>query len=211
VLQSDGYGAYASFVNKNPQVIRVACLAHIRRKFAEAIQEDPTAVNFVLRLIGKLYHWEHQWDELRRNGLEQRSALRMSHFGLPLNLLRKVAELLLKRARPSSYLGTACQYLIGQWKELVCHCHLGMTRIDNNLIENAIRPSAVGKKNFLFIGAPEAGKKTAVIYSIVVSCQRHGIDPFAYMKDMLEKLPRMTNQDDLTDLLPNKWKPRLQG
>jgi len=211
VLQSDGYGAYASFVEKHPKVVRVACLAHIRRKFTEAIHEDPVAVNFVLRLIGKLYHWESQWDEKQFNGVEQRSALRVSHFGLSLSLLRRVVQTLAKRVRPTSNLGKACQYMMGQWNELLSHCHLGMTRIDNNLIENAIRPSAIGKKNFLFIGSPEAGKKTAVIYSIVVSCQRHGIDPFAYMKDLLERLPTMTNKDDLTVLLPNKWKPQNQS
>lgn len=211
VLQSDGYGAYKSFVENHPNVIRVACLAHIRRKFTEAIHEDPVAVSFVLRLIGKLYHWESQWDEKELKGAEQRSALRLSHFGLSLRLLSRVVQALAKRVRPTSNLGKACQYMMGQWKELLNHCHLGMTRIDNNLIENAIRPSAIGKKNFLFIGAPEAGKKTAVIYSIVVSCQRHGIDPFAYMKDLLERLPRMTNQDDLTALLPNKWKALVQS
>ena len=82
----------------------------------------------------------------------------------------------------------------------------GESEIDNNLIENAIRPSAVGKKNFLFIGSPEAGQRSAIIYSIVVSCERHGIDPLAYMTDVLEKLPSMSNQDDLTPLLPSNWK-----
>lgn len=82
----------------------------------------------------------------------------------------------------------------------------GESEIDNNLIENAIRPSAVGKKNFLFIGSPEAGQRSAVIYSIIVSCERHGIDPLAYMTDVLEKLPSMTNQDDYSPLLPSNWK-----
>lgn len=85
----------------------------------------------------------------------------------------------------------------------------GETRLDNNLIENAIRPSAVGKKNYLFIGSPEAGKRTAIIYSIIVSCQRHGIDPLAYMTDLLPRIPAMTNQDDLDPLLPKNWKPDI--
>jgi transposase len=90
VLQSDGYGAFESFVENHPNVIRVACLAHIRRKFTEAINEDPVAVNFVLRLIGKLYHWESQWNEKQFKGAEQRTALRLSHLGLSLSLLRRV-------------------------------------------------------------------------------------------------------------------------
>ena len=93
----------------------------------------------------------------------------------------------------------------------MAHCDHGRSRLDNNLIENAIRPSAIGKKNWMFIGHPEAGDRSAIIYSIVVSCQRHGIDPFAYLKDVLTRLPRMTNQDKLDDLLPSSWKPLSQS
>jgi hypothetical protein len=74
-------------------------------------------------------------------------------------------------------------------------------------VKNAIRPSALGKKNWLFIGHPEAGQRSAIIYSIVGSCQRHGLDPFAYLKDVLSRLPAMTNQDDLAALTPARWKP----
>jgi len=93
-----------------------------------------------------------------------------------------------------------------QWSALKAQVENGLCEIDNNLIENAIRPSAVGKKNFLFIGAPGAGQRTAIIYSIIVSCQRYGIDPLAYMSDVLRRLPAMTNQDSLDDLLPSRWK-----
>lgn len=210
VLQSDGYGAYEDFANSHENVLRVACFAHVRRKFVEAIREDPKAVNLVLRLIGHLYRWERQWNEKKLNGFDQRIALRTSHFAHPLSLLKKVVLVISKRSRPKSNLGKACTYLLGQWSALVSHCLCGQTNIDNNLIENAIRPSAIGKKNFMFIGSPQAGKKTAIIYSIVVSCQRYGIDPLAYMKDLLERLPLMTNQDDLSALLPNKWKPASQ-
>jgi len=81
------------------------------------------------------------------------------------------------------------------------------SRIDNNLVENAIRPSAIGKKNWLFIGHPDAGQRSAILYSIVVSCQRHGKDPHAYLKDVLTRLPAMTNQDVLSALTPAHWSP----
>ncbi len=74
-----------------------------------------------------------------------------------------------------------------------------------NFIENAIRLSALGKKNFLFIGHPDAGQRSAIIYSIVVSCQRHGVNPFDYLQDVLSRLPRMTNQVDIGILTPSKW------
>jgi hypothetical protein len=90
---------------------------------------------------------------------------------------------------------------------LVAHCEHGCTQLDNNLMENAIRPSAIGKKNFLFIGHPDAGDRSAIIYSIIVSCQRRGIDPLAYMRDVLSRLPSMTNRDDLGALTPARWQP----
>jgi hypothetical protein len=74
-------------------------------------------------------------------------------------------------------------------------------------VKNAIRPSAIGKKNWLFIGHPDAGDRSAIIYSIVVSCQRHGKDPLAYLRDVLTRLPAMTNQDDLSALTPANWSP----
>ena len=76
-------------------------------------------------------------------------------------------------------------------------------------MENAIRGSALGKKNFLFIGHPAAGKRSAIIYSIIASCARRGIDPMAYIRDVLSRLPRMTTSDDLEALTPARWKPAL--
>jgi transposase len=78
-------------------------------------------------------------------------------------------------------------------------------------VENAIRPLAIGKKNWLFIGNPGAGQRSAILYSIVISCRRHGKDPLAYLRDVLTRLPRMTNQDDLTPLLPSQWSPPNQS
>ena len=80
----------------------------------------------------------------------------------------------------------------------------GRVEVDNNLIENSIRPTAVGKKNWLFIGAAEAGKKSAILYTIVESCRRQGIDPQAYLRDVLARLPRYTNQN-ISELTPENW------
>ena len=108
---------------------------------------------------------------------------------------------------PKSQLGQACAYLLKHWEVLVVVGQHGRSRLDNNLIENAIRPSALGKKNGLFIGHPEAGQRAAIIYSIVVSCQRDGIDPLVSVKDFLTRLPAMTHQADIAALAPAKWKP----
>jgi hypothetical protein len=95
--------------------------------------------------------------------------------------------------------------MLKYWEPLVAHIEYGETRIDNNLAENAIRPSAIGKKNWLLIGLPEAGQRSAIIYSIVVSCLRRGLDPLEYMRDVLTKLPRMTTKDDSDALTPALW------
>jgi hypothetical protein len=106
---------------------------------------------------------------------------------------------------PQSQCGKAITYLLNQWDTLVAHASHGYTRLDTNLIENSIRPSAVGKKNWLFIGHPDAGQRTAILYSLVISCRRHGKDPLAYLRDVLSRLPAMTNRDDLAPLLPANW------
>lgn len=206
LLQSDGYGAYPAYAQANPGVIRVGCWAHARRKFFDAQSEHPKAVRLILRLIGRLYAGERLWDE---GGLsaQARREQRQRHFARPLLWLHKLVVGLRQRVRPKSALGKACDYLLAQWVALTAHLDHGQTRLDNNLVENAIRPSAIGKKNWLFIGHPNAGQRSAIIYSIVVSCQRHGKDPLAYLRDVLSRLPTMSNQDDLTALTPASWTP----
>jgi transposase len=204
ILQSDGYGAYEAYAKAHPGVSWVACWAHARRRFFESQGEHPKAAELILRLIGQLYQKEREWDAANVS-VEQRRGLRQRDFTRRLFWLKKVVLGLRERVLPKSGLGKACDYLLGHWTPLSAHLEHGETRLDNNLVENAIRPSAIGKKNWLFIGHPDAGQRSAIIYSIVVSCQRHGKDPHAYMKDVLSRLPAMSNQDDLTPLLPVNW------
>jgi transposase len=205
ILQSDGYEAYPGFARANEGVVWVGCWAHARRKFFEAAAERPKTAQRVLRLIARLYQLEREWDEAQV-GVE-RAALRQAGFARPLYWLRRLALALQAKVLPRSGLGQACGYLLAHWTPLTAHLQHHQTRLDNNLVENAIRPSAIGKKNWLFIGHPDAGQRSAIIYSLVVSCQRHGKDPFAYLRDVLTRLPRMTNQDDLGPLTPARWTP----
>lgn len=206
LLQTDGYASYESFAAAQGDTVkRAGCWAHARRKFFEAAKEAPVAVNLVLRLIGHLYKYERQWKQ-RKVGPRLRAALRESHYGQTLTLLGKVARNLQARKRPSSRLGAACSYLLNQWPCLKAAIDNGHCELDNNLIENAVRPSALGKKNWLFIGSPDAGERTAVIYSVLISCRRFEVEPLAYLRDVLSRLPAMTNQDNLEDLLPDRWK-----
>jgi len=204
ILQSDGYEAYPGFAREREGVVWLGCWAHARRYFIEAMAERPKAVDLILRLIGRLYTLEREWDEAHVGAT--RAALRQEHFALPLRYLKRVAVGLRAKALPRSLLGKACSYLLEHWEPLTAHLHHSQSRIDNNLVENAIRPSAIGKKNWLFIGHPDAGQRSAILYSMIVSCERHGKDPLAYLRDVLARLPAMTNQDDLGALTPARWK-----
>lgn len=205
VLHSDGYEGYPAYVRAHPEVEWVGCWAHARRKFFEAAAERPKTAERVLRLIGRLYQLETEWDQAAVG--EQRAALRQEYFAAPLARLRRLVSALQQRVLPKSGLGQACAYLLGHWAPLTAHLRHSHTRLDTNSVENAIRPSKLGAKNWLFIGHPEVGDRAAVIYSLIVSIQRRGLDPHAYLKDVLMRLPAMTTKDDLAPLLPTHWRP----
>lgn len=207
LLQTDGYEAYPAYVRAHPGVVWLGCWAHTRRKFHEALAEAPARAGFVLRLIGQLYHYESQWSREGGTGPALRAALRQGHFGLTLSLLQRTARRLQALCLPRSQLGQACAYLLGHWAPLTAHLEHGRTQLDTNAVENAIRPSKLGAKNWLFIGHPGAGDRAAVLYSLIVSAQRRGHDPHAYLKDVLTRLPAMTTKDDLSPLLPSHWQP----
>lgn len=206
LLQSDAYGAYAAYAEAHEGVEWIMCWAHARRRFFENLKESPKAARVVLKLIGRLYQREREWDAAGIS-VQERATARATGFARTLKWLHAVTLGLRQKVLPQSGLGKACDYLLANWKPLTAHTKYGHTKLDTNLVENAIRPSCIGKKNWLFIGHPDAGKRSAIIYSIVVSCQRHGKEPFAYLKDVLTRLPRMTNQDDLSPLLPVNWQP----
>jgi hypothetical protein len=144
---------------------------------------------------------------VHQTGVTARAALRQEHFALPLKRLRQLALALQNRTLPRSGLGQACAYLLAHWVPLTAHLGHSITRLDTNAVENAIRPSKLGAKNWLFVGHPDAGDRPAVIYSLVLSCQRRRINPHDYLRDVLSRLPSMTSADDLRPLLPAHWRP----
>jgi transposase len=101
-------------------------------------------------------------------------------------------------------MGQAIDYTLSQWPMLGVYLGDGRIELDNNLIENAIRPTAVGKKNWLFFGQAEAGERSAIIYTLIESCRRRGVDPHAYLRDVLSRLPKMTNWQ-IKDATPKTW------
>lgn len=204
-MQCDGYNAYASFAARRRDIELVSCLAHIRRKFYEAREQDPVRAGFLLRQIKNLYRIEARLRR-QRAGPALRQAVRESESRSIMKRIRKVLVLLKGSGRylPASGLGKAIDYALNQWDQLG-HClEDGRLELDNNLVENAIRPTALGKKNWLFFGAPDAGRRGAIIYTIIESCRRHGIDPYTYLRDVFTRLPTMTT-GQVASITPEAW------
>jgi hypothetical protein len=210
-FQSDGYGLYESLERDRPDLRRVACWAHARRKFHEAIPDDGPRSRAIIAMIAPLYGIEKVARESRLSA-EARKELRNQHAPAMLERLhRRLLELEPGRVGspvlPKSPLGKAIRYTLGQWQALVRYLEDGRYEIDTNLVENAIRPSCVGKKNWLFIGHPDAGWRSAVIYSLLITARRYRLDPAAWLSDVLRRIPTCT-QANLTELLPWNWKPQ---
>ena len=117
----------------------------------------------------------------------------------------KALKLKLGQYLPQSGMGKAINYSLGLWKALSLYLDNGLLEIDNNLVENAIRPTALGKKNWLFFGSEDSGQRSAIIYTLVENCKRQGIDPVEYLKDVLSRLPGM-KMNEVESLTPANWK-----
>lgn len=208
-LQCDGYSAYPAFAKDKKEVKLIGCLAHIRRGFFEAKEQAPMVAGWFLNQMGILYGWEEQLRQSRA-GPRAREALRSSHSRMVVERIDRALEKLKARYLPQSLMGQAINYALNQWPAFERFLDYGDVEIDNNLVENAIRPTAVGKKNWLFFGSEEAGVRNAVIYTLVENCRMHGVDPDAYLKDVLERLPRTTNQQ-VAQLTPLNWKKACEN
>jgi len=212
-VQCDGYKAYSSYANqrrddiangeKKEPIDLAACWAHARRKFHEALEECPSQAGWFLNQIGFLYHVESGLRE-QKAGAALRNALRSSQSAMILDRIEKALRLKLPVHLPQTQMGKAIGYALSLWPQLARYVNDGRLEIDNNLVENAVRPTAVGKKNYLFFGHPKAGDRSAIIYTLVENCKRQGINPQEYLRDVLGRLPSMTNQQ--THLLtPTAW------
>jgi len=205
-VQCDGYAAYRSFADSRGTTIELAgCWAHVRRKFYEAVESAPRPAGWIVRQLQHLYRIEANLRE-QKAGPQLRAAVRASQSQ---PIVARLERVLLKlktsgRHLPQSLLGAAMDYTLGQWRTLKVYLTDGRVEIDNNLVENAIRPTAIGKKNWLFIGQAEAGERSAILYTVVESCRRRGLNPYAYLREVLTRLPRMTNRQ-IPEVTPEAW------
>jgi transposase len=199
LLQTDGYVAYDIYEKKDG-ITLFGCMAHARRKFEKAKDNDLKRAEYVLERMQQLYLTER---EAREKGLsfEQRKELRVEQSLPVLKELEKWMKEQLPDVLPKSSIGQAITYTLGLWNRLTRYIDNGQVEIDNNLIENSIRPVALGRKNYLFAGSHEAAQHAAMIYSFLGTCKINNVEPYQWLKSVLKKLPDHSIQK-LEELLP---------
>jgi hypothetical protein len=205
-IQCDGYSAYDAYARQRQGAVTLAdCWAHVRRKFFEAKESAPRTAGWILRQIQHLYRIEARLRE-KRCSSKWRAVIRAQESRPIVERIGKACVRLKQGNRhlPQSPLGQALSYTLNQWEGLKVFVTDGRVEIDNNLVENAIRPTAVGKKNWLFIGEAQAGQRSAILFTIIENCRRLGINPFEYLRDVLTRLPKLTNRQTHT-VTPAAW------
>lgn len=211
ILQCDGYSAYQTWAGKQEGIILAGCWVHARRKFKDAEPHSKDAA-IILDYIRRLYHHEHryrQWLEQSNHPPEAIIYYRRRHHKKLLNKLRLKLLQFQNKHLPKSSMGKAVSYALNQWHKLCLAVKYSLS-LDNNAAENAVRPLKLGAKNWLFIGREDTGWRSAIIYTLVENCRILGHDPYAYLKWVFEKIPGMTNQDDMRALLPVNWARQLE-
>lgn len=198
-LQTDGYQVYQNLDIKN-QPILLGCMAHARRYFEKAQDNDPVRAHYALKLFQQLYVMEEKIRSRKTDALlivryRKRSAVPV------LNELEQWMRQQIYEVLPKSAIGKAIAYTLNIWTNLIRYTEHGSYLIDNNLIENAIRPLALGRKNYLFAGSHKAAQNTAMMYSFFATCKINHIEPLAWLTDVLNKIPDH-KANALDELLP---------
>jgi transposase len=199
MLQTDGYVAYDIY-EKKEGITLFGCMAHARRKFEKAKDNDLKRAEYVLERMAKLYMTER---EAREKGLsfDQRKELRTEQSLPVLQELELWMKEQLPDILPKSAIGQAIVYTLGLWPRLTRYVHHGQVEIDNNLVENSIRPVALGRKNYMFAGSHEAAQQAAMIYSFLGTCKINNVEPLGWLKDVLQRIQDHSIQK-LDELLP---------
>lgn len=202
-LQTDGYAAYEK-LGKKKDITHLACWAHARREFEKALQNDPERAKKALLMIQQLYAIERK---AKQDNLspEKIKKLRLEESLPILNDMGKWIFQEIKNTLPKSQIGKAMVYTYARWDMLSEYLRDGNLHIDNNLIENAIRPVALGRKNWLFAGSHEAAQRSAMIYSFFAICKKHEVNPFQWLKHTLQNITSI-NHKNITDLYPQNFK-----
>jgi transposase len=206
ILQCDGYKGWPSLAkNELVGLILAGCWAHSRRKFVEAIEAGIKSAATAVKLIGQLYRIEQQARDDKLD-CDARRQLRQLLAVPVLAELKKWKDERIGKTTPKSALGQALGYLHNQWDALQVYVDDGEVPIDNNLVENKIRPIALGRRNYLFCGSDAGAERAATIYTVLATCKLAGVEPWAYLNDVLPRLARLPEGGGVADLLPVAWK-----
>jgi len=209
-IQTDGYAGYDHLCT-DPCIKHLGCLVHARRKFVEVNKSRKKVrgqkgktnglADEALDFIGELYHIEKY---ARENGLsyDQILELRDNKAGPILDRFKTWLDTHHPQVPPKSLLGKAIQYTLNQWDRLVVYLEAGFLKPDNNVAENAIRPFVLGRKNWLFAGAPKGAHASATLFSLIETAKANGLEPYMYLRYVFEKLPTTDTIADLRKLLP---------
>lgn len=207
VIQSDGFASYDSFLNAEG-IIHAGCWSHVRRKFYEAAKDSSyqSNSNTALDFIRKLYKVE---EEAREDKIlsEDIRKLRQEKSRPIIESFKRWLDDKVNHVAPKGMLGKAIKYAIDEWPKLLVYLQDGRIPIDNNLVENAIRPFVVGRKNWLFSGSPDGAKASAAFYSLIETAKVCGLEPYWYLRYLFERLPFAQGKDELRDLLPQRLDP----
>ncbi|BDC99020.1 IS66 family transposase [Persicobacter psychrovividus] len=199
-IQVDGYAGY-DYLENRKEVTLVACLAHIRRKFFDAQKNDKKRALYVLKEIGQIYEIERAFKE------EQASVRQQKRKEQILPILMDLKEWIKENAiytTPKQDLGKAFQYFLNMFDRMINYVEDGLLLPDNNLIENQIRPIAIGRKNYMFVGSESGGQWAAMFYSFFATCKLNGVNPMQWLTHVLENI-RTTPKDKLEGLLPQNF------
>lgn len=198
-LQTDGYNVYEIFAKKEG-VTLLNCMAHARRGFEKALDYDKPRAEYAMSMFQKLYAIEQKARDEKLNP-QQRHELRLDQSLPVLNELGKWIAANYKEVLPKSPMGKALAYCLPRWDNLLAYLNDGSLEIDNNLTENAIRPVALGRKNYMFAGSERGAERAAMFYSFFGTCKKNNVNPFDWLKKVLEIIPTY-KVNQLTHLLP---------
>jgi transposase len=198
-LQCDGYDGYDCF-DKQANITVLNCWAHARRKFFEALEYDKYYGEILLGQVQSLYRIE-DWCAEHHYTPEQRKEYRQQYAIPMLDNMHDNLQAVLSKTLPKSPLGKAIVYTLKRWDKLCVYTTDGILRIDNNLVENAIRPVAMGRKNYLFAGSHERAQDAAMLYSLFATCRLHNVNPEKWLVYLLENI-KTTPKDKRRLLLP---------
>lgn len=203
-LQTDGYKVYQNLHIKGTLKQHLSCMAHARRYFEKALDNDHSRASHALEQIQVLYALERK---IREKQLDNQKVIRYRRrYAKP--ILKQLQNWMQKeypKVLPKSSIGKAIAYSLRLWPQLSAYIEDGNYQIDNNLIENVIRPLALGRKNYLFAGSHKAAQKAAMMYSFFANCKINEVEPYAWLYDILQKISEH-KVNKLEKLLPQNWK-----